>query len=294
MRVPHVNTWSLRMVTVLAACHGDVPPASNPDARLVRHSTLLYPGACAWTEIIGVAELDHLRAQTEDALITPSLVRGGWFHAREFLSVCGIAPGAASVDLLNGGAIVDTLSVEVALLDSLAIGAGSNVFDDTYPTIPAPVGLLVDQPAILYVAGITEDGRTFDVAFDDAYEASVDGPVEFTFNYGAIFELHSAVAGSYPMTLTGGSVEHVVNLLIVSQDEVEHIEVSVLELPNGSGSYAVTGVTADGLHVVGLNAELTTDGSPSLRGPENWLFIGPYAQGASVVATWNGLSATLP
>jgi hypothetical protein len=87
----------------------------------------------------------------------------------------------------------------------------------------------------------------------------------------------------------------VVELLIVSPDDVERIEVRAFELGDGSRSYSVTGVTADGLHVLGLAAELTHRRIPVAR--SGVLFVAlhsAHAEGASVVATWNGLSATLP
>ncbi|MBK6810341.1 MAG: hypothetical protein IPG81_15890 [Sandaracinaceae bacterium] len=286
--------WSLLVVMALASCDGNLPPATNPDARLVRHEALLYPGSCASTEIIDARELGDLRTRAEAMVVTPSLHTGGWFHALDLLTVCGVAPGTAVVELLNRTSVVDAMAVEVAPLHSLAIGASQHFYGDEYPPIPAPVALLVDQRAILSVVGLTDDGRTFDGLFDDAYDAAVDRPVEVSLNLGAVFEVVSPAAGIFPVTLSGGSREYVVELVTVSPDDVERIEVRALELGEGRWSYAVTGVTADGLQVLGLAAELTIDGTPAHAEYDLWRFTGSHTDGASVVATWNGLSATLP
>lgn len=286
--------WSLLVVIALASCDGNLPPATNPDARLVRHEALLYPGSCASTAIIDARELGDLRTRAEAMVVTPSLHTGGWFHALDLLTVCGVAPGTAVVELLNRTSVVDAIAVEVAPLHSLAIGASQHLVGDVYPPIPAPVALLVDQRAILSVVGLADDGRRFDGLFDDAYEAVVDSPVEVSLNFGAVFEVISPAVGVFPVTLSGGSREYVVELVIVSPDDVERIEVRAFELGDGGASYSVTGVTADGLQVLGLAVELTIDGIPARSAYDPWHFTGSQAEGASVVATWNGLRATLP
>lgn len=293
MRV-HPVRWSWLVVVALASCDGNLPPATNPDARLVRHEALLYPGSCASTEIIDARELGDLRTRAEAMVVTSSLHTAGWFQARDRLTVCGVAPGTAVVELLNRTFVVDATAVEVAPLHSLAIGASQHFYGDVYPPIPAPVALLVDQRAILSVVGLTDDGRTFDGLFYDAYEAAVDSPIEVSLNLGAVFEVISPAEGVFPITLSGGSREYAVELVIVSPKDVERIEVRALELGDGRGSYSVTGVTADGLQVLGLAAELSIDGSPARSADDPWHFTASHAEGASVVATWNGLSATLP
>jgi hypothetical protein len=290
----HPVKWSLPVVLALASCDRNLPPASNPDARLVRHEALLYPGSCASTQIIDARELGDLRTRTETMVVTPSLRTGGLFYALDLLTVCGVAPGTAVVELLNRTSVVDAMAVEVAPLHSLALGASQHLIGDVYPSIPAPVALLVDQRAILSVVGLTDDGRTFDGLFDDAYEAVVDSPVEVSLNLGAVVEVISPAVGVFPVTLTGGSREYVVELVIASPDDVERIEVRAFDRGDGSRSYSVTGVTADGLHVLGLAAELIIDGAPARSEYYSWHFTGSHAEGASVVATWNGLSATLP
>ncbi|MCB9628393.1 MAG: hypothetical protein H6725_13545 [Sandaracinaceae bacterium] len=75
----------------------------------------------------------------------------------------------------------------------------------------------------------------------------------------------SPAVGVFPVTLSGGFREYAVQLVIVSPDDVERIETRAIELGDDHGSYSVTGVTADGLHVLGLAVELSPYGGVKHR-----------------------------
>jgi len=198
------------------------------------------------------------------------------------------------VHLVNGRAVVDSLLVEVAEVEDLALAAVQNAYAEEYPPVPGPVGLLVGRRAFVYVVGRTSDGRIFTGPFEEAWEVMVDAPVELSQDLGLLFEPASPVPGAFPVTVIGQDEEWTLDLVVVGPEEVVRIELVGMTNRDGGGSYSVTGVTADGLHILGLDAVLTVDGVAIESAEGRWLFRGRAPDpGVSVVASWNGLEASL-
>ncbi|MCA9579698.1 MAG: hypothetical protein H6726_13555 [Sandaracinaceae bacterium] len=288
---PWVRGWMVFVALAsLAGCDG--VPASNPDARVEREDLLLYPGACLEMRVTGVVQLEDLRVRSDSTVVSQALreERGG----ETSLTVCGRAVGSTRVDLLNGGAVVDSVFVEV-LEVGLYLGAAQNNFPDEFPVVPGQVGLLVGRRALLYVVVAASDGRMFDVPFEDTFQPVFAPPVELRSVVGFLVEPMSPEAGVFPVRLVGENEERATELVVVLPEDIDHIEIAAIEDRNGNGSYSVTGVTADGLHILGLDAELTADGVLLDNTLGRWLFQGPSpSEVVSVVAEWNGLSASLP
>lgn len=277
-------------VALLGGCEG--VPATNPDARVEREEVLLYPGACLEMRVTGVAMLDDLRVRSDDTVVRDELLEAAGSDAA--LSVCGRAVGTTTVELLNGRAVVDSVLVEVAEVGPLYLGAAQNMFPDEFPAVPGRVGLLVGRRALVYVVIAASDGRMFDVPFDDTFEPVFAPPVEQRSLGGLLFEPMSPEAGVFPVRLVGGNEERATELLVVLPEDIDHIELAGIEDRNGNGSYSVTGVTADGVHILGLDADVTVDGLLLESTLGRWLFQGPAPDtAASVLAEWNGLEATL-
>jgi hypothetical protein len=278
-------------VALLGGCEG--VPATNPDARIEREEVLLYPGACLEMRVTGVAMLEDLRVRSDDRVVRHELLEAAGSDAA--LNVCGRAVGMTEVELLNGGAVVDSLRVEVAEVGPLYLGAAQNLFPDEFPAVPGRVGLLVGRRALVYVVVAASDGRMFDVPFDDTFEPVFAPPVEQRSLGGLLFEPMSPEAGVFPVRLVGRNEERATELVVVAPEDIDHIEVVGIEDRNGNGSYSVTGVTTDGLRILGLDAEVTVDGLLLETTLGRWLFQGPAPGVAvTVLAEWNGLSASLP
>lgn len=282
----------LLLCALLSGCE---PPATNPDARLSPGELLLCPGECSTVRVAGVAQFGDLRARSDGTVATHELMRGERGLDRHvYLQVCGREQGSGRVDLLNGGAVVDTVFVEVASPDRFGLTAAQNA-DDHYPTVPDPVALLVGRRAFVYVVGLSTDGRSFETDCFFTHAAIVAPPVEVSVDLGGwLFEPMSPVAGNFPVELVGRTESRWTDLVVVEPEDIVGIEVAGVDDGEGGGSYSVTGVTADGQHVLGLDAALTINGMPRESTLGRWLFSGlAPGPGVTVVAEWNGFSATI-
>lgn len=283
------------LATPVALLGGCATPATNPDAQLSGHDALLFPGGCWSTRVTGVEHFEDLRTRGGGTFASHSLFeRRVWFDQRAFLNLCGLEVGSSRVDLFSGSLLVDSVSVEVARLDHLELSAVQNAYPDEYPPVPGPVGVLAGRRAVVYVTAHTADGRRFDSVFLDAFEAVIEPPVEVSLNYGIFFEPMSPVPGVFPVQLTGGTEEHWVELLVVDDVDIVSIELAELDRPAGGKAYSVTGVTAQGQHILGVDAQLTINGVPQESSLGRWLFEGSATTpGATIAAEWNGLRAQL-
>lgn len=283
------------LATLVASLGSCAAPATNPDAQLSGHDALLFPGGCWSTRVTGVDHFEDLRARGGGTVASHSLSeRRVWFEQHAFLSLCGLEVGSSRVDLFNGVLVVGSVSVEVAPIDHLELSAVQNAYPEEYPPVPGPVGVLAGRRAVVYVTAHTPDGRRFDSEFVDAFEAVIEPPVDVSLNYGIFFEPMSPVPGVFPVQLVGGTQEHWVELLVVDDADIVSIELADLDRPAGGKGYSVTGVTAQGRHILGLDAELTINGVPQESSLGRWLFEGSATPpGATIAAEWNGLRAEL-
>ena len=280
----------------LLALVGGCAWATNPDARFERDEVLLYPGGCFDAEMSGIESFRDLRARSDGAIATHELISSeSWFATRTYARVCGVELGTTEVHLVNGRRVVDSLLVEVAEVASLTLAAAQDEFRDRYPAVPRPVGLLVGRRAFLYVAAVAADGRSFEGAFEDAFDIIVEPPVEVSYVLaGVLFDPRSLEPGVFPVGVMGREEVRTVELVVVEPEDIDHIEVAGVVNGEGGGGYSVTGVTGDGFHILGLDAELTINGVARESEEGRWLFRGPApAPGVSVVARWNGLEATM-
>jgi hypothetical protein len=286
------SSVALALLALLGGCAW----ATNPDARFERHEVLLYPGGCSSVEMTGVESFGDLRAQSDSAIATHELIsRETWTTRRTYVKVCGVEPGMTEVHLLNGRDVVDSLFVEVMEVERLTLAAFQNEYPEEYPPVPGPVALLVGRRAFLYFVASASDGRSFDLYFEDVFDIVVEPPVELTIVAGGLlFEPRSPEAGVFPIDAVGRDEVRTTDLVVVAPEDIEHLEVAGIDTGNGSGGYSVTGVTRDGFHVLGLDAELTINGVARESEEGRWLFRGPApGPDVPVVARWNGLEATL-
>ncbi|MBK8412271.1 MAG: hypothetical protein IPL19_30390 [Sandaracinaceae bacterium] len=282
----------LALLMLLGGCHW----ATNPDARFERHELLLYPDGCFDLRIHGVESFADLRARSDGAVVTQELIqRETWREQRIYSKVCGVVPGVAEVQLLNGRDVVDSVSVEVADVESLTLAAAQDEYPEEYPAVPRPVGLLVGRRALLHFVAAGPDGRPFDLFFEDVFDVVIEPPVEVAILAGGLLiEPRSIEPGVFPVGVMGREEVRTVELVVVAPEDIEHIEVAGVVNGEGGGGYSVTGVTSDGFHILGLDAELTINGVARESEEGRWLFRGlAPGLGVSVVARWNGLEATL-
>lgn len=282
----------LALIALLGGCHW----ATNPDARFERDELLLYPDGCVDLRINGVESFRDLRARSDGAIVTQELIqRETWREQGIYSRVCGVVPGVTEVQLLNGRDVVDSVFVEVMEVERLTLAAFQNEYPEEYPPVPGPVALLVGRRAFLYFVASASDGRTFDLFFEDVFDVVIEPPVELTIVAGGLlFEPRSPEAGVFPIDAVGRDEVRTTDLVVVAPEDIEHLEVAGIDTGNGSGGYSVTGVTRDGFHVLGLDAELTINGVARESEEVRWLFRGPApGPDVPVVARWNGLEATL-
>ncbi|MCB9629490.1 MAG: hypothetical protein H6725_19150 [Sandaracinaceae bacterium] len=273
---------------------GHEPFPSNPDARLQRHSLYVYPGACYDIEIDSVESPWDLRARGDEIASATTVVNSGIF-AGAWLRVCGESVGTTQVALLDAYLPLDQVEVEVAAWESLVFMPVQNVFPDTYAPVRGAIGLLAGRGAFLYVVPASADGRVFDAFYQDYTHIAVDAAVAVTNDTGNAFQLESAAAGTYAVTLVGEPSGRTVDLVVVDPSAIESLEITSLVRRTGSVAYSVVGLTATGLRILGLDVELTVDGVVVPPRDGRWLFQSSAegAAGAVVRATWNGLEATL-
>lgn len=278
------------LVAWFAGCE---PLASNQDVRIDRDAVLLYPEGCFYTTLSGIGNFEDLRVHADGMVVTHRLSQGDDAGVA-FLRVCGVTPGMTDVRLSSGPGELDSLSVEVAEIGSLALAAAQDASPEHYPAVPRPMGLLVERRALLYVVADAADGRPFEPFFEDVFDIVVESPVEAMYVPVGLVLPRSPEPGVFPVAVVGRDEVRATELVVVGPEDVERIEVAGVTNDDGGGGYSVTGVTADGFHILGLEAELTIDGVQRGSQEGSWLFRGRApGPGVSVAATWNGLEATV-
>lgn len=279
----------LAALAVLCGC-----AAWDRDARFDRDTLLLYPHACFSSQIIGLDGIGALHLRGDRNVVMPRLVERE-DPQRYYASICAVEPGITDVELLHGRDVIDSVSVEVAQIESLSLTAAQNLAFEHYPDVPGPVGLLVGRRAMVYVDAVAAGGRPFALVFEDVFDVVIESPVEVeVFSGGLVFLPMSDEPGVFAVEVVGRDEVRFTELVVVEPEAIERIEVAAVTNRDGNGGYSVTGVTADGLHILGLDVELTIDGVARESREGRWLFEGPApVPGVVVVATWNGLEATL-
>lgn len=267
--------------------------SANRDARIEGDEVLLHRDGCFHARVSGIGHFEGLYTRADDMVVTHELVESEDV-SRAYLRVCGAMPGMTVVQLVGGRGVLDSLAVEVAEIGSLALAAAQDASPQHYPAVPRPVGLLVGRRALLYLVAYAPDGRPFEHFFYDVYDIVIEPPVETMFLAAGLTLPRSPEPGVFPVAVVGRDEVRATELVVVGPEDIERIEVAGVTNDDGGGGYSVTGVTADGFHILGLEAELTIDGEQRGSQEGSWLFRGRApGPGVSVVATWNGLEATL-
>lgn len=284
---------SFTLALELVACADEVP---NPDAHVDRDTVLIAPGATYRVPVSDVVNRGGLRLRADRDIVEVSIeAHEALFGATTKIAFTGRDVGTTVVELLDGDVLLDTLSVEVAPVDHLALAPGQNALDDIYPAVVEPFGMLVAHRVVVQATARASDGRAFDTPGDWEVTLEAGADVDVSVVSSPYFRVEIASPGTHALTLVSeNGARRAVDLVAVDANAIVALELETSEYEAEIVTFSVVGLTADGRRIIGLDPELTVDGVGLESSIGRWIFErpGPLSDDAVVTATWQGLSVT--
>lgn len=261
--------------------------AANPDARYESNEPRsTYIDTPIDVTIVGAVHAPDLEVRTTTSVAMASIRVSA---SRDYVTVVPRAAGTTQVELVDRGTVVDAFDLEVIELAGYRLIPGQALSPE-FPRVMTPSGVIENHGVILTTEAYDTQGRVLLPSRELSPQRLI---WTLTSTEPILVQLPDTSAGVYPFEVeTRGGQRYPGALHVVAADDIVSLAIEwVVDEPRTSVS--VTGVTADGRHIIGLDVVLEVDGVAVDAGIGRWLFapLTPETS-AALVARWNGLSAT--
>lgn len=200
-----------------------------------------------------------------------------------------VAPGTTRVELVDRGAVVDALELEIVSVSGFRLVPAQGLVEP-YPAVPLPNGVMENHRVILTAEAFDQDGLALPTSVDIRPERLL---WDLTGSEPLVVQLPATPAGVYPFEVLARDGDlYDGELVIVPASDIVSMQID-WTVGDPRMSISVTGVTADGRHIIGLDVLLEVNGVSADSDLGSWLFapLTPTSV-VDVVARWNGLRAT--
>jgi hypothetical protein len=276
----------LLSATALTGCGLD-----NSNAHFSVETALVEVGSTHDVVLSDVVDLSllHVRGANDSIGFSVMTVPGFLFGERQVVRVHAMTPGETTLEMLDRGTLLDTITVEAGIVTSFDVMADDERYGEEFT---GDYGLLVGQDVILRLEARDAAGRPFD-QFATRSMAEHAG-FEIIIGWGDVYIFRAATPGTHTLTLesdAGPSFE--VDVTAVLPADVSALHVNVSEQNRGT-CVAVSGLTDDALPVLGMTPAFMVDGESTDIAPELGVlcFEDAPAPGTEVTAIWHELSVT--
>lgn len=263
----------------------------NSEAHFSVETALVEVGGTHDVVLSDVVDLSllHVRGANDSIGFSVMTVPGFLFGERQVVRVQAMMPGEATLELLDGRTVLDTVAVEAGVVENIEVTADVDRYGEAFT---GDYGLLVGQDTMLRFVARDARGQTFD-RFATRSIAEHPG-FEIIIGWGDLYVFRAAAAGTHTLTLesdAGPSFE--VDVTAVLPGDVSALHVHVSEQNEGT-CVAVSGLTDSGLPILGMTPAFMVDGESTDLVHELGVmcFEDNPAPGTEVTAIWHELSVT--
>lgn len=264
---------------------------TNSDAHFADDDALIEVGSTHDLILSDVVDLStlHVRGANDAIGFSVMTVPGFLFGERQVVRVQAMGVGTATLDLMDDETLLDSITVESATVATFDVVADRDLYGDA---LAGEYGVLTGQDVLLRLEAHDALDRTFD-AFAPR-SMGVDGGFDVVFGWDELYVFRPSAAGIHTLTLEGDTGEDItVDMSVVEPAAIRALRATVSEQNRGT-CLAVSGVTEQGLPVLGMTPAFMVDGESTDIASELGVlcFEEEPAPGTEVTAIWHTLSLT--